>query len=200
MIIKGGKTFYVPVSETTSINSFQKWEQAFRVYSNIYSKFNPSRAPELIEYNYIIHTVSLSYTWENVYLYDKDFRMHLARNPEHSWTIILQQAWALRLKDRVGTGYANSTSGGMVPSPDGNKEKRTDNCKHFNRGHCSFGSSCRYEHRCSYCFKLGHPILTCRKLLADMDRAAQKRKSFGNGHNGKRDKDKHQHRPNTADK
>ena len=36
MIIKGGKTFWVPVSETTAMSNFSKWEQAFHVYSDVY--------------------------------------------------------------------------------------------------------------------------------------------------------------------
>ena len=89
MVIRGGHTFYVPVKESTAISSFGKWEQAFRVFSNIYTKANPHRASELIEYNHIIHTISLCYIWDNVYLYDKDFRMHIARNPDRNWSIIL---------------------------------------------------------------------------------------------------------------
>ena len=38
MIIRGGKTYWVPATETTSISNVIKWEQAFRVYSNIYTK------------------------------------------------------------------------------------------------------------------------------------------------------------------
>ena len=90
MVIREGRTYYVPVNESSSINGFLKWEQAFRVFANIYTKSNPSRLSELIEYNHIIHTIAMSYTWENVYLYDKDFRMHMARNPRRSWSVILQ--------------------------------------------------------------------------------------------------------------
>ena len=92
MVIKGGHTYYMPVSESSSINSFLHWEQAFRVFANIYTKTHPERSSELIEYNHIIHTISLSYTWDNVYMYDKDFRMHLARHPKRSWSVILQQS------------------------------------------------------------------------------------------------------------
>ena len=99
LVVKGGHTYYVPVIDTTEINSFSKWEQAFRVYANIYTKAYPNRSSELIEYNHIIHTVSLSYPWENVYLYDKDFRLHMSKHPERNWSIILQQAWSLRLRE-----------------------------------------------------------------------------------------------------
>ena len=37
LIIKNGKTYWTPVTETVSINGFSKWEQAFRVFSNIYT-------------------------------------------------------------------------------------------------------------------------------------------------------------------
>ena len=101
LIMKNGKAYWVPVTgESTNISNFQKWEQAFRIYCNVYTSAHPHRASELIQYNHIIHTISMTYVWDNVYAYDKEFRMHLARHPECSWAIILQQAWSMRLKDR----------------------------------------------------------------------------------------------------
>ena len=44
MVIRGNKTYYVPVSESGTINSFHKWEQAFRVFSNIYTKKFPEKS------------------------------------------------------------------------------------------------------------------------------------------------------------
>ena len=105
MVIRKGRTFYVPVSDTASINSFQRWEQAFRVYENLYTKKHSERSSELIEYNQIIHTESLNFIWDNVYLYDKDFRLHMARNPERNWGVIPQQAWSLRMRDRLSTSF-----------------------------------------------------------------------------------------------
>ena len=99
IVNKGGLTYFVPLAdrEIGTINSFARWEQAFRIYSNVYSKRFPHRATELIQYNHIIHTASLTYIWENVYLYDKEFHMHLSNYPHHSWAVILQQAWAMYL-------------------------------------------------------------------------------------------------------
>ena len=86
IVHKGGQAFFMSASEweasaTGAITSFNKWEQAFRIYSNIYSRAHPTRSTELIQYNHIIFTASLSYVWENVYTYDSEFRMHLANFP-----------------------------------------------------------------------------------------------------------------------
>ena len=167
LVFKNGKAFWTPASHTVTINNFLKWEQAFRVYSNIYCKTNPSRAPELIEYNHIIHTISLAYVWDNVYNYDKEFRLHMARNPQRSWAIILQQAWSLRLRDRLGlVGNQSHHIPGLVQdhSPRG---KVAEPCRRFNRGKCNYGTACKYEHRCLYCYKFGHSNLNCRKAMSD---------------------------------
>ena len=89
--MRGGKTFWVPAAdhEVQSIHNFSKWEQAFRVYSDIYLRSHPARSTELIQYNHIIHTAALTYVWDNVYTYDKEFRLHLSRHPERCWGIIL---------------------------------------------------------------------------------------------------------------
>ena len=161
MVIKNGRTYWAPVHSGVNITGFGKWEQAFRVYSNIYCKQSPARAAELIEYNHVIYTIATHYVWENVYAYDKDFRLHMARNPARSWSIILQQAWSLRLRDRL-TGNTNGfQSGGN------NRVRSNEPCRRFNRGKCNFGTNCKYEHRCNYCNKFGHGAVNCRKAIAD---------------------------------
>ena len=105
-----GQTFWIPASDRNAvvISNFIRWEQAFHVFSNIYTQQYPGHSSELIQYNHIIHTASLTYQWENVYQYDKEFRLHLIRHPECSWGVILQQAWSMYLKDKIS---ANNQGG-----------------------------------------------------------------------------------------
>ena len=182
MVICNGRTYYVPVSDVTSISNFQCWEQAFSIYVNIYMKTNAHHSSELIEYNQIIHTASLNFTWENVYLYDKDFRLHMSRNLARNWGIILQQAWSLRLRDHVSLSNgstSNHHNNLFSQSPSKFKEKVHEPCRRYNKGRCSFGSSCKYDHRCSYCMKFGHSILTCHKLIADRECNLKKKDNNG---------------------
>lgn len=83
------------------INGYQKWDQAFRVFLDIYAGHLPERTSEHIQYSHIIQTVSFSYSWENAYLYDIEFRRQVERHSTNSWGNILQQAWTIFLKDRV---------------------------------------------------------------------------------------------------
>ena len=77
LIQQDGHISCTPVSGSNnsdfSINSFACWEQAFRVFSNVYMRQFPQRASELIQYNHVIHTASMIYAWNNVYAYDIDF-------------------------------------------------------------------------------------------------------------------------------
>ena len=57
LVSRGGSTFFVPVADRENsgvISSFNKWEQAFRVFANIYTRIYPDRVPELVQYNHII--------------------------------------------------------------------------------------------------------------------------------------------------
>ena len=179
LIVRNGKAFWTPVaSEGVVITGFNKWEQAFGVYSNIYMGRHPERAGELIEYNHVIHLISQNYVWDNVYEYDKDFRLHIARHSGRNWAIILQQAWSMCLCDRL-TGKHEST-----PTHNGNGNYSQQNhiharnfkdyCKRFNKEKCNLGKSCRYEHRCSYCNKFGHGVIVCRKLIFDREKGGDK--------------------------
>ena len=163
LVIRNGKTFWMPVSDSVAINGFAKWEQAFRIFSNIYTKVYPHKSTELIQYNHVIHSISSQYSWDNIYSYDKEFRMHLANHPKRSWAGILQQAWSMKLRDRLykseggnnwNASHANHfhKSGGNS-SHTGNhnaKGKSNEPCRRFNRGKCNFGPSCMFEHHCAY--------------------------------------------------
>ena len=152
IVNRGGMSYWVPLADrdNVSINSFYKWEQAFRVYSNIYTYYHPERAGELIQYNHVIYTASQTYAWDNVYRYDREFRTHMNRHHlNRGWAVILQQAWSMYLKDRVP---GNSFSGGSK----GNGSVRRKLCFDYNQGLCTFGKRCKFEHRCSFCNKFGH--------------------------------------------
>ena len=154
------------------------------MFSNIYMKYHPHKSGELIQYNHIIHSITMTYTWENIYSYDKEFRLHISRHPERNWGVILQQAWSMRLKDRLSGirgDYMHNNSSTPSQSQSGNDTKRFgEYCKHFNKGKCNLGSGCRYEHRCLYCNKFRHRVFMCRKLIFDRecnDRNSNNKKS-----------------------
>ena len=118
-----GHAFYVPAADRDSngITSFNRWELAFRVFTDIYLRHHPTRASELIQYNHIIQVASMAFQWDNVYRYDREFHLHLSHNPGRSWAIILQQAWSVTLKDKH-TNQQNERS------------KCKDICYRYNRG------------------------------------------------------------------
>ena len=64
----------------------------------------------------------------------------------------------------------------------GNRERgsrgRRDICWRFNRGRCSYGMNCKFDHRCNVCMKFGHGAHICRKAGENADR------DFDRGRNG----------------
>ena len=160
-INKGGYPVMVPAADRESqggggITSLNKWDQAFRVYSDILTTKHPEKINELLQYSHVIATAAQTYVWDNVYSYDKAFRIHISEYPARSWGVILQQAWNMRLNDRVRRD-APSYSGGKGYG--GRKEE----CKKFQRGKCTYGINCIYDHRCTLCNKWGHGAHICRK-------------------------------------
>ena len=174
-VIRGGQSFFVPMSEknVTPVNSFNRWEQAFRLYLNVYSRGNPTRVSELIQYIHVIEVANGAFPWENVYRYDKEFRLHMSLHPERNWGIILQQAWSLYMRERPVNG--NNASSGSGNTSQGNSQKQGNGnengnnrmkkiCYKFNQGKCTYGFSCKFDHRCGVCAKFGHGAVNCRKI------------------------------------
>ena len=96
----------------------------------------------------------------------------MERHPNHSWAIIEQQTWTMFLKDRIRyEGYkgGNHNSNSSDRHNRDNWVKVPEPCRHYNRGLCT-NKACKYEHRCSYCFKFGHNVLNCRKAAADCEK------------------------------
>ena len=153
-------TFLAPVSEreTLHISSYSCWEQAFRVFSNIMTGKFPEKATQLLQCNHTIHAASTTYLWDNVYAYDKEFRQHISHHPERPWNVILQQAWTMLLKDRVKNDKTCFQKCGKFNKRD--KEP----CRIFNKGRCTFGLSCKFDHCCSVkkCGKFDHGAHICR--------------------------------------
>ena len=187
-VTKNGFTYLSPISERdmVQINSYHKWEQAFRIYCNILTAKFPGKANELFQYSHTIQTASMAYHWENVYAYDKEFCQHIGRNPQRSWGVILQQAWTMLLKDRICNQSNHLFQKGNFSGGKGNK-KDQEPCRRFNRGKSTFELSCKFDHRCSVpkCGKFGHSAHICR--LRDSiskpnhDRPAGESGGHGNG-------------------
>ena len=150
-----GMSYWVLISdrELTQINSYIKWEQAFRLYTGIFAKANPDRVSELLQYNHTIEVAASHFTWDCVYHYDKEFRLHMAENLGRNWGIILQQAWTLNMKVLINV-VNQTTRDHLTDARGGPQQKKV--CFQFNRGRCSFGSRCKFDHRCGICGKWGH--------------------------------------------
>ena len=178
-VTKQGQTYWAPFMEceqnNNAITNYARWECAFRVFSNIYTRRFPHRSAELIQYHHIIHTASTTYHWENVYLYDREFRIHMSKYPERSWAMILNQAYQMCLKDRHrDAGYTNSQKNGSGGSSSNSTKKNKDICWRYNRGRCTFGASCKFDHRCTICNRFGHGATVCRKAESDHERRDRK--------------------------
>ena len=171
VIRKNGSTYILPESgqKDLKITNVRKWEQAFRVYSAIYSEANPSRAAEIWQYVHVINTAAQSYAWENVSFYDVTFRQLMEKKPHRSWAKIYTQMWNLALTDRVSkTNYSGYQGSAGFNSRDNNNKKygdwRDKCCWRFNKGKCKKWN-CHWDHRCSVkeCGSYSHPSYQCAK-------------------------------------
>ena len=195
MVNKGGLSYWVPLAdrENTSVNSSYRWEQAFRVFANIYSDAYPGKSGELIQYNHVIHTASQTFSWENVYRYDREFRIHMSKHHlTRSWAVILQQAWSMCLKDKVNNAGGNGSKNGNGGNNFSHVRRKI--CFDFNSGHCGYGHRCKFDHRCSFCNKFGHGAYNCRRAMGKKQQQNHNNNSFNSDASAHFNGDKQQDR------
>ena len=160
------------------VNSMKKWDQAFRVFGAIYTQANPSRAGEIWQYVYVIHTAAASNPWENVYFYDITFRELMASKPWRSWGKTYTQGWNMAFNS--GSHHHNSQytgHGGTSSFNNSQQYKSQDNGENWKNTCCwrynnktmnrckRVANECRYDHRCNYCAGWNHCYSACRKRL-----------------------------------
>ena len=165
LINKDGVSYFVPsIDKETRIDSIKKWEQAFRVYTTIYCKANPTRAGEILQYIDIIHRAAAIFNWDNVAKYDYVFRHLMDEKPHRSWAKVYTQMWNITLNEPIKKFNENGSSSNNYNNHQRNSQKRKDNlCWKYNKNTCTYGKTCKFEHKCSYCGVSGHPVLNCHK-------------------------------------
>ena len=67
------------------------------------------------------------------------------------------------LRDRVNAtpSHGQHNGNGKQGNATGTSQRKL--CFDFNRGECTFGQHCHFDHHCSFCNKFGHSAMTCRK-------------------------------------
>lgn len=183
VVNQDGETYFVPAGDrdTREINSYKTWEIAFKVFMGIFNQHWPERMNELLQYSHVIQTAAQNHPWENVYNYDISFREIMSGQPNTHWGMISQQTWTLELGDHNSKGVQH-------PAPEGNsisqvkQSQRSRNpCWRYNKGRCTFGESCEFDHRCSHCGKKGHGRHECfRRVKSEKGKRGEKEKSHKN--------------------
>ena len=84
----------------------------------------------------------------------------------------------MRLRDQIsatGTARGNNTN-----SYSGKGGVNRNICYKFNRGRCTYGFNCKFEHKCAICGKFGHGACNCRKASgAEKQQWVQKNSETG---------------------
>ena len=190
MVNKGELTYWIPMADRdlSPINSYIRWEQVFRVYTNVFAKANPNRVTEILQYNHTIELAVTSFHWNDIYQYDREFRIHMGENPERNWGIILQQGWSIYLKNPINNNAqagSNRSEHNQNSSAIGKKI-----CFRYNRGHCSFGLRCKFDHHCGINGKHGHGAFNCRWVIdSDRDKGHKGSGKDYDRNGGQKDKD-----------
>ena len=78
--------------------------------------------------------------------------------------MIYHNGWSLCLKQKYEKHDKSQTQAMK------RRRKSDTPCWRFNKGRGSFGSSCRFEHKCANCSKTDHGASSCSRKEKDKDK------------------------------
>ena len=185
LINEGGHQYVAPYRQVSNrINSVKKWDQAFRVYAAVYCEANPNRSSEIWQYMHVIHSAAGSHPWEDVAYYDFTFRHLMATKPWRSWGKAYLQGCNLALNNSTTSNFQKVGLTGNHSQQQAARDWKEDCCWKYNKNRCkNTASSCRYDHRCTYCGVWNHSFVNCRKRSARKDQATRGHSATGNSGN-----------------
>ena len=156
------------------------WVQCFSHYAAIVCSKYPDRRADLLGYISQIMRVSQRFKWPSWVIYDQSFRQEAAERGIKEWSQMDPSLFA-----QCFTGQAKNTEAWCKichsldhssdlcplkpppikrPRPSTYSATPQETCKRYNKfnGNCSFGTRCRYAHKCLKCGG-EHPISACPK-------------------------------------
>lgn len=155
------------------------WLQCFALYVAALAP-PPDRLQDLMAYQSFIAKCSLKYRWPSWVVYDQNFRMEVANQPDRLWAqsdpsiyaqsftnqAFLTENWCTECQSLDHSWAACPRRPRKRPPPSAspctyNKSKKT--CDLYNKynGDCRYGKDCYFRHVCSICAG-PHPQSVCR--------------------------------------
>ena len=68
----------------------------------------------------------------------------------------------------------NSSASGNGNGKNKIKNKAKEVCWKFNKGRCTYGTACKFDHRCTLCNRYGHGLNNCQRM-DNKDKESSKR-------------------------
>ena len=155
------------------------WLQCFALYVAALAP-SPDRLQDLMAYQSFIAKCSLKYRWPSWVVYDQNFRLEVANQPDRLWAqsdpsiyaqsftnqAFLTENWCTECQSLDHSWAAcprrpRKRSQTTAASRSYNKSKRVCNLYNKFNGDCRYGKDCYFNHVCSICAG-PHPQANCR--------------------------------------
>ena len=150
------------------VDSYTSWNKAFRVLIEIVALKWLDQCFPMVQYSAELCDNTGKFTFQVSYNYDVKFRLKKQSHPHLPWNEIDNRLWT-----KCFTGVKESNLSSAFQSHKKEKSSRADTktCFDFNSSQCN-RSICRFPHKCSKCFHLGHPQFKCRRGSLEVTRPA----------------------------
>ncbi len=181
---ESGRLVASHVRPSKKITCYEQWSMAFNVFKSVYLVGFPDQHLALLKYEEIIRSAATTHRWDgsNGWLdYDVAWRKNKELQPDTPWGVIDQDMWCLHvMRPPKAALLLNATSGGggRIPTVGGMGTKAGSRkkfgrkptrvgfangpvCDFYNKVTGCKASNCRFQHACSLCKRLNHPIFHC---------------------------------------
>lgn len=124
-----------------------------RIMSRLLNEDPRFSAQNYLRYTEMIGELAARYTWQSVLLFDDEYRQRQAKIG-FDWGTDAPHLGTVMLRDRERSSAF--PAGRKITGSSFRRFPGKEICRQFNRGACSYGTSCLYDHSCAVCGHRDH--------------------------------------------
>lgn len=126
-----------------------------RILKSLLNSNGQFNVKDYLQYTEMIGELASRYTWQSVLFFDDEYRQRQALTG-FPWGTDAPHLGTVMLRDRDKAFISTAATKRLGSGPNRRTQAGKELCRQFNRGACTYGTTCLFDHSCGICGNRDH--------------------------------------------